>query len=348
MDVKPGPLGHDRKSTFWQHATWGARVRGVAIERFPTRLARAFEAQSAAKNPVTQYLYSLESEGSRLTMYRALAAVLRIVHDRAEISATDILAYDWQRLGPDSINKIKNTTLHTDGKAPSTTNVRIAAIRGVQRFAQLTGQMDTNLFLQVKNGVRYVQFDAEPAGRYLEPHEVEALLESCGDTLQGVRDRAIITAMVRAGLRRSEIIGLSKHAYLSSEGVIQVLGKRRKERKAVLLSSGDNALKAWLQLREKGPGLHMFCPIEQRRTQLERGLSSGAVYALLERRASQVGLGQVRPHDLRRTYATFLFLHGVDLNHVRLSMGHDDADTTLRYDVRPKQKMIEDIRRVRP
>jgi len=46
-----------------------------------------------------------------------------------------------------------------------------------------------------------------------------------------------------------------------------------------------------------------------------------------------------RPHDLRRTYVTWLLQAGVDLNTVRQMVGHSSIETTARYDLRDDEAM---------
>jgi site-specific recombinase XerD len=319
----------------------------VAISLYGGELAPYLEEERVRDHPVSQYLLSLESVESRATACRALAAVLRSLLKRREVDLDDIYAYPWAQLSADRIAQLKNDFLNNDGKAPSTTNVRLAVVRGVQRQAMLAGQMSGDRFHRLREKVKYVKFEPLPAGRYVPESELRALFAACEDgPLQGIRDQAIISAMVRAGLRRAEIVGLAKEAYVPADGFIRVLGKGRKERKAVLLRDGDVHLAAWLSRRKSGPGPHLFCPIEDRKTQLPRGLRSDAIYALLERRARAAGIPKVRPHDLRRTYATVLFLAGIGVKHIQLSLGHRFVATTLRYDVRPEKEMVTAIRGV--
>lgn len=58
-----------------------------------------------------------------------------------------------------------------------------------------------------------------------------------------------------------------------------------------------------------------------------RGMRYGIMQFL-----SACGFGDASPHDLRRTYATCLYIaSGRDLEFVRLQLGHDDQRTTWLY-----------------
>jgi len=53
----------------------------------------------------------------------------------------------------------------------------------------------------------------------------------------------------------------------------------------------------------------------------------------------QIGLGDVRFHDLRRTHATFLFMEGHDAVTITQRMGHRSIQTTMKYYVKANEMM---------
>ena len=69
-------------------------------------------------------------------------------------------------------------------------------------------------------------------------------------------------------------------------------------------------------------------------------LSDQTVYHLFEKRALEAGLLQkATPHDMRRTFVSDLLSEGVDLATVSRMAGHEDTNTTRRYDRRPAKVM---------
>ena len=53
--------------------------------------------------------------------------------------------------------------------------------------------------------------------------------------------------------------------------------------------------------------------------------------------ADCVDLEKIRPHDLRRTFATRMLEAGNDLFILQKAMGHSSVATTARYDYRNEQ-----------
>ncbi len=62
------------------------------------------------------------------------------------------------------------------------------------------------------------------------------------------------------------------------------------------------------------------------------------MYDIVRRLADIAGIDHCTPHDLRRTFVTRLLEVGVDLNTTRQLAGHEQIQTTTRYDRRGKGK----------
>ena len=162
--------------------------------------------------------------------------------------------------------------------------------------------------------------------------QVEALLQApdTGRPL-GLRDRAMLELMYATGLRVSELTGLQLANLNTSQGVIRVVGKGRKER---LVPMGEEAMD-WLDryLTTSRPVLlkgsqSPFVFVTARKTAMTRQ----AFWYMVRRNALAAGISKViSPHMLRHSFATHLLNHGADLRVVQLLLGHSDLSTTQIY-----------------
>jgi len=79
----------------------------------------------------------------------------------------------------------------------------------------------------------------------------------------------------------------------------------------------------------------LFPAVEERgRGWLRRPLTDGYFAELLGGLAKRAQIRPIHPHDLRRTFATGLFLAGHDARIVQRLMRHAKIETTARYDMR--------------
>lgn len=162
--------------------------------------------------------------------------------------------------------------------------------------------------------------------------QVDALLAAPdADTAIGLRDRAWLELMYATGLRVSECMTLPVHAYSAQQGLIQVIGKGRRER---LVPVGDEAAH-WLAryLRHGRPALAGARPSETLLlSQRGAAMSRQNAWHRIRRYAVAVGIpGKLSPHTLRHAFATHLLDHGADLRAVQMLLGHSNLNTTQIY-----------------
>jgi integrase/recombinase XerD len=166
----------------------------------------------------------------------------------------------------------------------------------------------------------------------LTAEEVERLLAAptLDDPLV-FRDRALLELGYGAGLRVSELTGLTARDALLDEGVVRVLGKGGKER---LVPIGRGAIGAVaVYLRELRP-------------RLDRGGGQGIMllnanggpltrmgaWKIVRKYVERAGISKrVTPHTLRHSFATHLLEGGADLRAVQEMLGHADISTTQIY-----------------
>lgn len=92
--------------------------------------------------------------------------------------------------------------------APSTINVRLAAVRRLAYEASDSGLLSPELAAGIRR-VKGAKRLGTRIGNWLTLGQCRSLLRApCADTLRGKRDRAILAVLVGCGLRRAELVGL--------------------------------------------------------------------------------------------------------------------------------------------
>lgn len=321
--------------------------------------------RTQSKNPVISYLASLNSKDSRRVQKTALDQIAALLSDG---TIEESLNFPWERLDYGIVTTVK---AWLDSRyAPSTVNRYLCAIRRVLKEAW-RHELITAEEYQRATDVRSVSGQRLPSGRELDTEEIKALINVClqdqENPTAGIRDAAIISVMYSAGLRRAEMVSVNIDDLEISKNELRVIGKRNKERRAYLASGAIRALEKWIDLRGTTPGPLFYAvnksgKITRYRKQpqsahekkqgfvpkeIEARLSDQTIYNVIEKRAIQAGLiKKATPHDMRRTFVSDLLDVGVDLSTVSKMAGHEDTNTTRRYDRRSSRVMQEAAERL--
>ena len=130
------------------------------------------------------------------------------------------------------------------------------------------------------------------------------------------RDVAILETIYSCGLRVSELSGLRVSDMNSSEQLVRVRGKGRKERQVPI---GEPALRAiqhyWALLLQPPTGDE---PVFRARHDSPEAISPRVIQLRLKRYLAAAGLDpHLTPHKLRHSYATHLLDAGADLRSVQ-------------------------------
>lgn len=251
--------------------------------------------------------------------------------------------------------------LQAEGKAPSTINQRLAAIRWYARkIADLALDFtrDTRLadvyarqasrVVMVSDVKGETEREAEP-GRHIEQGELSALMDACLEDKSpaGIRDAAIIALAWSTGLRRDEISRLmvaNLHTEVKDSLDIAILGKGRKARTVYVNDGALYALTDWLTARGNVKG-GLFVSINKGGKVIGGRLSGEALRKMLEKRSQQAGLSRpITWHDFRRTFAGNLWQAGIDGVTIQKLMGHASQNQTARYDRRPDAAKRQAVR----
>ena len=178
-----------------------------------------------------------------------------------------------------------------------------------------------------------------PAGRRgkrlpvtLTAAEVDALRAACTRSATGLRNRAMIEAMLGAGLRVSEVVALMPRDIDWQAGTVRVSSGKSGRDRVVPVSDDTLAhLQVW-QARRAELKLSGQQPFFGGIRTGGRRMSVQNVQAALKKLAARAGIQQrVSPHVLRHTYATRALDSGLTIREVQSLLGHSDVSTTMIY-----------------
>jgi site-specific recombinase XerD len=170
------------------------------------------------------------------------------------------------------------------------------------------------------------------------------------DTLPGLRDRAMLSLMLRTGLRRMDILQATVGALVTMQGhpVLRVIkSKGGKDRLVKIPVEVGRDLADWRAaaraFRDERPDTPLFCAVERATRRPgpavyrlagggQKPLSEKAVWNIVQARARAAGLSiHISPHSTRHTFITLALDGGAPLHKVQVAAGHADPRTTERY-----------------
>lgn len=171
------------------------------------------------------------------------------------------------------------------------------------------------------------KFPPEP----LSPVEVAAIIGQCSKKAPtGVRNRALLALLYRAGLRVAEALALYPKDVDEKAGTIRILHGKGDVSRTVGLDAGAWAmLQLWIERRAKlgrKATEPLFCTLQG------ETIKTPYVRAWLPRIAKKAGITKrVHAHGLRHTCAAELANEKVPMNVIQQQLGHANVATTSRY-----------------
>lgn len=161
-----------------------------------------------------------------------------------------------------------------------------------------------------------------------------AAVDGAGTETERIRDRAILLLLYSSGIRREELCTLRlSDVTLESARIatLRIHGKGAKERIVVIEGPVVEAIGAWLECRRKDERQarvqELFCGLRPPGVPLRpEGLER-----VVKRTAKRARLTQWGVHMFRVTFATQLYDDGVDIERIRIALGHESIETTRGY-----------------
>ena len=207
--------------------------------------------------------------------------------------------------------------LASSGLAPATCNRILAVFKTICSLAVMRGLLPTGQ--SPCAGVSPFKIHAQRE-RYLSRDEAQRLMRALE---KSDRPEAFaIRLLLLTGARKSEVLKARwEHVRLDLRLLIVPLSKSGKPRHIPLSDEAITVIRS--------------IPRQQGNPWLFPGHAPGKplsdLYLLWNRLRRELGLADVRIHDLRHTFASFLVNAGHSLYEVQKLLGHGDPRTTMRY-----------------
>jgi integrase/recombinase XerC len=206
--------------------------------------------------------------------------------------------------------------------AASTVVVRLAALRGLYRYAGRVGVWHGPNPADDVDRPR----QAQPIPKGLDAAGLRRLLTAVPPTTSGRRDRAIIITIALAGLRRAEVLGLRARDISEGDGLVTWSARV----KGGQIRCRELPTPAWSTITAHlDAGGRSFATLDP--DSLLFPISGQGFAANLDRYARRAGLGHLTPHGLRHSAAKLRRATGASLEDVQSLLGHQTLATTSRY-----------------
>lgn len=177
---------------------------------------------------------------------------------------------------------------------------------------------------------------AKTSGRDLDlmtASELDRLLKApSGESLQALRDRAILELFFSTGLRVSELCSLNSDLDLTRDE-FSVRGKGDKVRVVFLSPEAKKSIAEYLKKRgDMGEALFVSSRKGFAKGMDAHRMTPRAIEMMVKHYATKAGITRkVTPHVIRHSFATDLLENGADLRSVQALLGHANIATTQVY-----------------
>jgi site-specific recombinase XerD len=254
-------------------------------------------------------------------------------------SVKHFLLYQQQRNKPtleqlaasdasDFIRMLEASTGERTGRplSPGHINKCIQALNLFSKYVRQTGKSAAGFTLK-----RLEEKRGKP--NWLTKKEIQALYEATGDTLLGIRDRAMLALYYGCGLRLNEGASLELKDIITGNNILHVRkGKRYKERLVPVAQKNFEELQLYVNYGR--PQL-----LQQEKTDAlfigaNKGvqMSKQSLYIRIKRLARKARIKKkVGTHTLRHSIATHLLQSGMKLEKIQEFLGHQGLDSTQIY-----------------
>lgn len=217
----------------------------------------------------------------------------------------------------------------TPEMAPARAKLMVTALRSFFRYLQQRGDLAVDLAAAVPT-VAYWRLSTVP--RYLEPEQVERLLQSCDpNILVGQRDYTVLLLLARLGLRAGEVVHLCLDDIDWHTGLITIRGKGSQTSRLPLPVDVGEALATYLH--DGRPICASRRIFVRARAPIVGFASSVAIDSIVRRALKRAALNPPckGAHLLRHSLATRMLRQGASMAEIGQLLRHRSRQTTEIY-----------------
>lgn len=229
--------------------------------------------------------------------------------------------------------------MEQDGAKPRSVRRRLSALSSL--FSHLVDKhaVDSNPVREIRRPRVNRKQGTTPA---FSSAQARKLLDAPNPaTLQGLRDRAILSVGLQVGPRRAEIAGLKVKDLHMNAGypALHFIRKGGEDHSLAIHPQAAERIRVYLEAARHaddrdGP---LFRPVRQswRAESLRRHLDPDMIDRVVRKYVREIGLNHgFSAHSMRATFITRALDNGASLEEVQRAAGHADATTTKLYDRR--------------
>jgi site-specific recombinase XerD len=276
-------------------------------------------------------LDSLSSKHSRRSYDKSLTAFLAWYAAESPgrpFTQVTMMRYAWR--------------LAEEGKAASTQNVRLAAVRRLAAKAVDSGVLAPKVAAEIVR-VRGPKAATGNSGNWLTVDQAKRLIDAPDTTtLIGKRDRALLAVMLGSGLSRVEIseqLTLERIQQTDDRwAIVDIRGKGDRLRTVPIPGWAKLAIDVWIAAAGLTTGI-AFRSMNNKGQVVGKPLPPQNILEVVRKYAKRAfGRGReashlmkLSPNDLRRTFAKLAHMGHAPLEQIQLNLGHVSIVTTEKY-----------------
>jgi site-specific recombinase XerD len=233
------------------------------------------------------------------------------------------------KIHPKLVREFLRNLEHDRRCSPSTINQRLVSLRAWARFVGINSPEHLEWSSRIRSV--HLKKHAPAPVNYLDKREMKALLAAPDQRdRQGFRDYLLLLFLYNTGARASEASCLTVGDLDLESSAVTLHGKGRKIRQCPLWKTTAGKLRELVKQRATSQPV-----FPNRRGQV---LTRYGIHTLVERYARHAAVRtpslktkRVSPHTIRHATAMALLRSGVDINTIRVWLGHVSLQTTHIY-----------------